>query len=263
MNFARLTVSVLLLGLLGFPAMAQVAPHRAVYAITLDKVTGSNSISGASGRMILDWKDVCDGWATELDLRVRLFDPEGEELRFGTAIDTWESKDGRVLRFRVKDRSTYFPSTDFIGRAVLDKSGGGQAHYSEPIEMTIDLPKGTLFPTAHSLAVLKAGEAGETVMIAPIFDGSEEGPEALIEASAAILGPFEDEAPGFDGLAGVPYFKVNLAFYRSSEVSALPSHEASLRLYENGVVDRQLFDYGDFVLAADIVELTFHPDPGC
>ncbi len=262
MILARLLVLLLLVGFSG-SALAQIAPHRAVYSLTLDSISGSNTVSGASGRMVLDWTDVCDGWATELDLRVRLFDPEGEELRFGTALSTWEAKDGRVLRFRVKDRSTYFPSTDFVGRAVLDKTGAGEAHYSEPREMTVTLPQGTLFPTAHSLAVLKAAEAGERVMIAPLFDGSEDGQEALMEASAAMLGPFDDKDTRISALAAIPYYTVNLAFYRAVNGGALPEHEATLRLYTNGVVDRQLFDYGDFVLAADIVELTFYPDADC
>lgn len=263
MNIARCFAFLLLAAVTAGAASAEIVPHRAVYALSLDSVSGSNAVSGASGRMVMDWTDVCDGWATELDLRVRLFDPEGEELRFGTALSTWEAKDGRVLRFRVKDRSSYFPSTDYVGRAVLDKTGAGEARYSEPQEMTVTLPKGTLFPTAHSLAVLKAAEAGERVMIAPLFDGSEEGPEALMEASAAMLGPFEDAKTEIGALAEVPYYTVNLAFYRADNPGALPEHEATLRLYTNGVVDRQLFDYGDFVLAADIVELTFHPDPDC
>lgn len=263
MIFVRLTVLTLFAAIAAGSAMAQIAPHRAVYTLSLDSISGSNSISGASGRMILDWADVCDGWATELDLRVRLFDPEGEELRFGTALNTWEAKDGRVLRFRVKDRSTYFPSTNLVGRAVLDKTGAGEAHYSEPSDMTIQLPKGTLFPTAHSLAVLEAAEAGQQVMVAPLFDGSEEGQDALMEASAVILGPFEDKDTRIASLASIPYYKVNLAFYRTDDKGALPTHEATLRLYENGVVDRQLFDYGDFVLAADISELTYHPDADC
>ncbi len=244
-------------------AQAQVIPHKAVYRLTLSSVAGSNAVSAASGRMVMNWTDVCDGWATDLDLRVRLFAPEGEELRFGSAVSSWEAKDGRVLRFQVKDRSTYFPSSDRRGRAVLDQTGAGKAYFSEPKDLTIELPKGTLFPTAHSLAVLKAAKAGQHLLVAPIFDGSEEGPDSLVQASAAIFGPFQDEEARIASLADVPYYKISLAFFLASDPEPLPAHEVSLRLYVNGVVDRQLFDYGDFVLAADIAELTYHPDPGC
>ncbi len=263
MPFARLLLLLFLVGVSCQVSAAEIVPHRTVNALSPNSIGGTNSISGASGSMVFDWTDVCDGWTTNLDLRVRLFTPEGEELRFGTALTSWEAKDGRVLRFLVKDRSTYFPSTDMRGRAVLDLSGAGKAHYDEPEEMTMELPKGTLFPTAHLLAVLAAAEAGERVMIAPIFDGSEEGPDALMEASAAMLGPFEDRIPRIMSLAKVPYYKINLAFFRAKEPEALPAHEITLRLYVNGVVDRQIFDYGDFILAADITDLSFHPDPGC
>ncbi|GAB5468255.1 MAG: cell envelope integrity EipB family protein [Rhodospirillales bacterium] len=244
-------------------ASAELAPHRAVYDISLDRVNGSRGIATANGRMVLNWRDVCDGWATDMDLRVTLFDPEGEEMRFGMIVSSWESKDGRRYRFLVKERATFMAPTDYKGEATLDSALAGQARFSEPESQTLSLPQGTLFPTAHSLAVLAAAEAGEVFLSAPLFDGSENDPEALVTASATILGPMTDAGEGLPRLAETPYYGVTLAFFEAGDEQPLPTHEVTLRLYANGVADRQLFDYGDFVLAADIGELSYHPDPGC
>ncbi len=242
---------------------AEIDPHRARYVLGLDSVTGSNSVASAAGEMTMDWTDVCDGWATDLDLRVRLFDPEGEELRFGTAVDSWESKDGTTFRYLVKERATFLPSRDLEGTASLDASGAGEAVFSEPADRNVPLPQGTLFPSAHTFAVLDAAKAGETFFMAPLFDGSEDEPEQLMTASATITGPNRDENPRISALANVPYYNISLAFYEARDSGALPSHEVRLRLYENGVVDDQLFDYGDFVLSAVLSELTFHPESDC
>ncbi len=244
-------------------AVAEIDPHRARYVLGLESVSGSNTVASASGEMTLDWTDVCDGWATDLDLRVRLFDPEGEEMRFGSAVDSWESKDGQRFRYLVKERATFLPARDLKGTASLEASGAGEAQFSEPEIRTVLLPEGTLFPTAHSLAVLAAAEAGETFFMAPLFDGSEDEADKLMTASATIVGPFQDENPRMPSLNEVPYYKISLAFYEAKESGALPSHEVRLRLYENGVVDDQLFDYGDFVLSAVLAELTYHPETEC
>jgi len=246
------------------PAMAAgVSPHTARYAIALASVSGSNNVAGASGEMNLDWTDVCDGWATELDLRVQLFNPEGEEMRFGTAATSWESKDGRRYRFFVRERATFAPSRDLKGTAVLGESLSGEARFTQPEAVTVSLPKGTLFPTAHSLAVLDAAKAGGVFFFAPIFDGSEDSEDALLVSSASIVGPFEEQEPRLAALDGLKYYKISLAFFEASDQGELPTHEVQLRLYENGVVDRQLFDYGDFVLSGDLTQLTYHSSPRC
>jgi hypothetical protein len=54
-----------------------------------------------------------------------------------------------------------------------------------------------------------------------------------------------------------------LAYFEVLDTSNLPSHEATLRLYENGVTDNQLFDFGDFRLRARMVELTAREKPEC
>lgn len=241
----------------------EVAPHDARYAIALSSVSGSNNVAGASGEMQLDWIDVCDGWATDLDLRVQLFNPDGEEMRFGTAVTAWEAKDGRRYRYLVRERSTFAPSRDLKGTAVLNRNGTGEARFTQPVETQVALPVGTLFPTAHSLAVLAAAERGDLFLEAPIFDGSEDSEEDLLVSFASIVGPFHDSEPRLPALAGLDYYQVSLAFYAAASADELPTHEVRLRLYENGVVDRQLFDYGDFVLSGDLVELTYHTKPHC
>ncbi|MEO1192435.1 MAG: DUF1849 family protein [Pseudomonadota bacterium] len=246
------------------PASAgDLVPHRAVYDIGLERVTGSNAVAAASGSLVMDWRDVCDGWDSDLDLRVQLFDSEEEEMRFGVTLSSWEAKDGNRYRFLARERATFLAPTDYEGTASIRGDGSGTARYREPEEETLALPEGTLFPIAHTLAVLQAAEAGEVFFATPIFDGSQESEKAVTFASATIFGPLRDDTVTLPRLAELDFYNVTLAFFEAGDEEGLPTHEVSVRLYENGVIDRQLFDYGDFVLSADITEISYHGDPDC
>lgn len=61
----------------------------------------------------------------------------------------------------------------------------------------------------------------------------------------------------------MPSWRVNLAFFGVGAESVEPEQEQGLRLFANGVVDEMHLDYGDFVLDADLTELTRLPAPEC
>jgi hypothetical protein len=56
--------------------------------------------------------------------------------------------------------------------SVTPNGGTGTAHFVTPEETTKELPKGTLFPMAHTDTILAAAEAGKKVIGVPLFDGT-------------------------------------------------------------------------------------------
>ncbi len=64
---------------------------------------------------------------------------------------------------------------------------GGQAVYSLPADLKFDLPQGTLFPMAQTLAVLRAAHEGKKFFKATIFDGSDD--EGPVEVNTFIGAP--------------------------------------------------------------------------
>ena len=61
------------------------------------------------------------------------------------------------------------------GDAQLERTGGpGEAHYTVPSDTTKKLPPGTLFPMAHTSAILAAAQSGKKFLALPLFDGTDD-----------------------------------------------------------------------------------------
>lgn len=239
-------------------------PHRAVYQLNLEYTTSDSAIANAVGDLVFQIDDNCDSWSTVTEMRFAVRYDSGEESRFGTYLSAWEKKDGTAYNFQVKRRSTAPRNEVIDGEAVVPADGEAVATFLSPTERSMTLPKDTLFPTLHSLAVLDAAEAGELSIYRTVFDGTEE--DSLFQVNSVIVGPVAPEvAATLDSplLRDVASWRVALAYFEEADVSGQPSHEAMLRLYENGVIDDQSFDFGDFRLRARLVELTQRPDTGC
>ena len=59
-----LVALLLCLGAAGMPALAfEIAPHRAVYDLSLAGSKGNSQVVDVTGAMEFDWEDACDGWS--------------------------------------------------------------------------------------------------------------------------------------------------------------------------------------------------------
>ena len=266
----RLTAPILLAaGLSAWPLAADAAvsftPHRAVYSLTLDKSRGNGSISRAEGKLEFEWADICTGWTVSQRTLVQLVSSEGQVIDFGWTLNSMEAKDGTYYRYFIRRLNAGGPEEDQRGEARLTGPGqGGTAEYTEPAPQEVTLPKGTLFPTAHSLLLLDSFERAQMPLWRLIFDGS--GDSGLYGVNAVLSQAVPaDSATRFDSplLKGKKSWRLHLAFFGMDKTDSVPEHEQALRMYSNGVVDEMLLDYGDFILRADLQSLEGLPDPKC
>jgi len=244
------------------PAEAGILSHHAIYDLSLAKSRGGGAVSQAKGKLEFEWVDACTGWTVAQRTRVELVSAEGRVVVFGWSLNSHESRDGLNYRFSIRRLNADKSTEEVRGEAQLDGPGeGGIAVYDEPAPQRIALPRGTVFPTAHSLALIEAAHKGESPLWRIVFDGS--GDEGLFGVSAAIS-PLS-AASGQDRplLKGQESWRVDLAYFGLDTIAAEPEHEQRLRLYANGVVDELLLDYGDFVLRADLAELEGLPELEC
>jgi hypothetical protein len=198
-------------------------------------------------------------------MRFAVLYDNGQESRFGTYLSAWEAKDGSGYHFQVRRRSIGGGRNEVVdGEAVVPPEGPGEARFLGKAERSLPLPPGTLFPSLHSLAILQGAEDGQQQLYHTVFDGTED--ESLFEVSSVVMRAVPAEEPATllsPLLDGVASWRIMLAYFEVIDPSNLPSHEAMLRLYENGVVDNQLFDFGDFKLRARMVELVARDEPEC
>jgi len=259
---ARRTAIILAAGLLtATPAVAwEIAPHRAIYELDLASARMGSQVSDVGGQMLFVWEDSCDGWTVEQRYRTNYVFAEGGEVEQRMTYATWESKDGRDFNFSVRNVTGNLTDEEVRGIARISGDGNGTVEFRMPENREERLPSGTLFPTAHTLRLLDEAEAGRRFFIAMLFDGTEV--DGLNEISA-VIGDQQPATSAGNDLLERPSWPVQLAFFSLAEPSAEPTYEMSVTLYDNGIVDGMLIDYGDFVVRATLLELEPVDAPDC
>jgi hypothetical protein len=168
---------------------------------------------------------------------------------------TWESRDGLKLRFHMKQTTDTAVTSQTDGDAKLERTGGpGEAHYSVPSDTTKQLPAGTLFPMAHTSAILAAAQSGKKFLALPLFDGTDDS--GAEDSSVVVLDWKKPEANKYPFLSNLPSTRVRLAFFDHESKGEVPTYQVGMRYWENGVADNLQMDFGDFVMDAKISELT-------
>lgn len=248
-------------------AAAGFIPHRAIYGLSLVRSrSGTSSVTHAVGKLEFSWSDVCDGWAVKQRTHINLTNLDGSEIQFGWTLSSWEAKDGLSYRFFIRRLFGSGSSQELRGEAHLTAAGEpGEAVYSQPEDMALELPKGTIFPTQHSLILLEAASRGRFPLWRVVFDGTgDEG--GLFGINAALvhaLPPSADPSFDFPLINDVRSWRMSMAHFALENRSGEPAHEQELRLYQNGIVDELVLDYGDFALDAKLAELKALSAPDC
>jgi hypothetical protein len=233
------------------------AAHRALYVLTLGNARDSDVIA-AHGTMGYEVLDACDGWAVRQRLDMMVTNTDGQDIRMVSDYATWESKDGLKLRFHMKQTTDTAVTAQTDGEASLERPGGeGTARYTLPKKVTIALPPGTLFPMAHTAAIIAAARAGKRFLALPLFDGTDD--EGAEDTSIVVIDwkpPFRTEWPF---LSDLPSTRVRLAFFDRKPGTITPNYQVGMRYWANGVADDMQMDFGDFVMGAKLTKLTPQP----
>ena len=244
------------------------AAHRAVYDLTLETARGGD-MNAATGSMAFELTDACDGWATRQHLALTLTNREGQDIEMVSDYATWESKDGLQMRFRMRQTTDTAVTDQAEGVATLDGPGGpGSIHYTLPAENDMPMPRGTVFPTAHTEAILAAAEAGKKFIALPIFDGT--GSKGAQDSSVAIIdwvGPGPAPYPPLEKLSSG---RVRIAFFDRDQGASntrekpagSPDYEVGMRYWANGVANDLHMDFSDFVMQGRLREFKLEP-PHC
>ena len=202
--------------------------------------------------------DACDGWAVRQRLDMTVTNSDGQDIHMVSDYATWESKDGLKLRFHMRQLTDSAVTSQTDGDASLQRRGGpGQVHYTMPKDNTVALPPGTLFPMAHTAAIIAAAREGKKFLALPLFDGTDEN--GAEDSSIAILDWKPPFATKWPLLSALPSTRVRLAFFDRKPDTVTPNYQVGMRYWENGVADDMQMDFGDFVMNAKMTE--FAPQP--
>lgn len=250
-------------------AQGAVAPalvsHRAIYDMSLIKVSQSDGVRAASGTMVYTLTDRCDGYTIETNLSLNLAYSNGNENQIEQRYAAWEAKDGRSSTFRFQVLENGIVSKAYHGNIKFGDDGTGTATYESANVSTFELPRGTLLSTAHTQALLKSAAAREKFVSKVVIDGSfDEGPFWI---TAAIAPAQDDKRTPVKDKPGVlgegRYWPIGLAYFPISSDQPVPEYEISQNLLGTGITQSMIQDFGGFTLAFTPVRMEPVAAPPC
>jgi hypothetical protein len=275
---AGLATVLVALALAGRQAVAAedavtLAPHRAVYDLTLSTARGGMGVVSVTGRLVYDLTgSSCEGYTQNTRLVTRMTQQNGNTVVADLRLTTWEDGVGKRFRFDSTQYRDDKVSEAATGEATRQGGAGEvKVDLTKPDKRSIFLPAGTYFPIQHTIALIRAARAGKASFRADLYDGSERG-EKVFDTVAALGRPLAPGAnrklagvAGADRLDAVRSWPVSIAFFeaRAGRLDALPTYEIGFWMFENGVSRKLSFDYGDFALEGDLKDIVFHEPSKC
>lgn len=276
-------IKTLRLGLLGaiacltpsfaVAAQAVLAPHRAVYDMTLERSGTSAGISALTGRMVFEIKgNACSGYEQSMRFVTETLDPSGKSSVTDQRSTFFEDADRRQFRFE---------TDQYRDDRLTEKTKGRARRANQPDRLTVDInspekkvlniTRPVLFPVEHSVKLLEAAKAGDKLFTVDLFDGSEKG-EKVYTTTAAVGDrkppginaslAAEPSAKSLDKLAAWP---ISLSYFDVDQKrrDAVPNYELSFLYFENGVSRKLFIDYGSFSMSGRLVKLIMLPETQC
>jgi hypothetical protein len=249
------------------------APHRAIYELTLASTRGAMGVTSVAGRMAYDLVgSACEGYTQNMRFVTRITHQSGNTIVTDLRSSTWE--DGLGKRFR-------FDSSQFRDDKATEATAGDAARLgatedikvelTKPAKKRVSLPARVYFPVQHTIALIQAARAAKPSFRADLYDGSEKGEKVYdtVAALGRVQAPGSNrnlpEVVSADRLNGMRAWPVSIAYFepRSEGLDALPIYEIAFLMFENGVSRKLHIDYGDFALRGELTSITFHEPSKC
>ena len=243
---------------------AEIAPHRALYSMTLGSARNDSGVVDARGTMDYEWGETCDGWTIEQRYRLKMRYAESADVDISSSFVTWEAKDGTRYRFNQKQTRNGEVDQEIRGEARLDGPGkGGVAEFTKPQPQTLKLEPGVMFPSAHTILLIDSARAGENFVSRLIFDGATD--ENAVQVSAVIGQRLtaDPAAATRSPLLERPGWRVRLAFFPVDASAEKPDYELGMRLLDNGVSQDMVIDYGEYSIRAKLDDIEPLSKPNC
>jgi hypothetical protein len=253
-------------------ATPALAPHRAVYDLTLAKSRGNRRIEAMHGRILYDFSgNACEGYALQFRQVSQIDNGDGKMALSDLRAATWEEGDAKSFRFNSENKVNE-RVVDTVDGSAGRGSAGVSVRLSKPQAKSFDLDAKIVFPTEHVRRVIEAAEAGKTLLELSVFDGSESGEKVFstLAVIGNVIAPGEkvpdDAAAGNAALAGLKRWPVTISYFEQGSAKTgeqTPAYAIGFELYENGISRALTLDYGDFVVSGTMSQLDMKDATAC
>ena len=249
---------------------ATVAPHRAVYELSLLRASEGSGLQSADGRIGFEVEgSTCDGFTVNFRMAVKYRPKEGEVTLIDTVTTTYEGPGALDFRHQLTERVDGEMRTDHrikMSRPAATAEGKGSVSTEQGPVFTV--PAGAALPMQHQLRLMALGEQGGGRDSSVIYDGSNKE-----KAYRAISFVGKEKPPGSIGrdaenaaakpLGKVGAWPVSITYFSLEGNAETPEYQVSFDLYENGVASGLVLDYGDFALSGTLSDLKMFEAASC
>ncbi len=238
-------------------AAVPLAPHRAVYDLTLADASDRSGITGIDGRMVYEFDgSSCDGYTVNFRFVTRI-DTEESSRVSDMQTSTYEDGSGKTFDFVTKSFVDEQLEKELKGRAALTNTAT-TVQIDKPAARSLTL-EASRFPTQHLAELIERAIGGDTFYETTIFDGSEEADKLMtttvVIGRKAAVSERDPERPALAPLEKDSYWPVDIAYFDLSQGEEVPSYRISFKLHENGFTRDLVMDYGDFSMKGKLVKL--------
>lgn len=250
--------------LLATPAAAApvVAPHRAVYDLSLTRANSDASLQSASGRLAFEIEgSSCEGYTVSFRMATRYRPKDGEMTLVDTMTTTYEGPGALDFRHQVTERVDGAVKTDHRVKMTRPVAGAaGEVSISSKPGEPFTVAAGTLLPMQHQLRLMTLGQAGGGRDSSVVFDGSDEGKSfraiSFVGKAKPAASLVRDAGnPAAEPLKGLSAWPTVVSYFALEGNAETPEYQVSFDMFENGVATGLVLDYGDFALSGTLADL--------
>ncbi|MEM7620788.1 MAG: cell envelope integrity EipB family protein [Pseudomonadota bacterium] len=247
------------------------APHQAVYDISLNELRSGTGVSQLRGRLVFEMTgSVCEGYTVNMRFVTRITDLQGSEKVTDLRASSWEHGKSNLFRFN---------SSHYLNQK-LDQATSGDArriNNKAAVEIRLKQPKPTklktspnvMFPTQHIVRIIESALAGKTHLHADVYDGSELGEK--VYQTTTIIGKKVTSSnnkntgkiKNINKLRDLKSWPVAISYFSPDRERSIPDYQIGFRLFANGVSRNLLIDYGDFSIKGALKTIKFHEPAEC
>jgi hypothetical protein len=244
-----------------------IAPHRAIYEISLARTDSGSGVSSAKGRMVFEVTgSACEGYKMRQRMVVNIGDEEGNVGLLDFQVSTFESGDGNVYTFDSRTELNDEVVETVEGEARRN-AGTIEVSLKQPTEKKVTLASGILFPSQHMQAIIDAAIANRRLISTDIYEGAGTGDSS--DEAATAIGHASTVNADSPLRSGVRHWPVSVGYFDPGKKvdeglgEEVPSYQMSFMLYENGVTSDLVMDYGDYALSGSLEEIEPLTSPDC
>src|SRR5215467_399825 len=255
------------------PAPVRLAPHRAIYDLSLAASRANSQVVSVRGRIFYDFGgSVCRCYSLDFRQVSEIDTGEGKISTSDLRSTTWEGADAKSFKFS---------SQNFVDENLIDSVDGHAEREAtntavaleKPQQKKLSLTPGVVFPTEHMVRVIKAARAGHAVLSFPVYDGSETGDKVF--DTLTVIGHeikpdernHDDAAAAESRLTSVPRWPVTVSYFeggkKENNTEQTPAYAISFELYDNGISRALALDYNNFVINGKLASLDIKDAPPC